>query len=226
MFNCPKCLRRYFQDALVNGADLRLPDPGGNNKQPNGASNCTPTPAPRANATLEVRVGGGPTRHTPPTGRQQAPVAPGHAQPHRGHAQQQQQHNGNHSPPQTTVTNLPPYKLGGGGGGGQQNGPNSQHLHLPESPPDSGSEPPFSPPHDDKLSGALAQQLSPDMMHQSGPHGHDGQLKHFVPYMPPGQHIKHLPHPSDLSLNINQPLIHPALHSVSRRRNHLALLRC
>ncbi|RWS30196.1 myelin regulatory factor-like protein, partial [Leptotrombidium deliense] len=84
------------------------------------------------------------------------------------------------------------------------------HPHnLPESPPDSGSEPPYSPPNDEKcVNPSVAKnvtiQSNSEMLHPHNPGAG------YVPYG--AQQLKHLP-PNDLSLIHH----HPSPHSV----NHL-----
>lgn len=214
-------------------SDLRLPDsPRGPHKpgvhphphpgQVSGLpSGCAPpTPAPRGAAEpRSARAPGGPGHHRVTLQQQSASQQPVLIAP--GHAARLDSHNlaargllAANSPPGGSQGGLSPlYK-----GSGSQ--PGSNPHHLPESPPDSGSEPPFSPPHeaDGKLppgvAVALGQQPSPEMMPQPG---HDGQMKHFVPYVHGGQHIKHLPHPSELNLNMSSQS-HPSLHPMGDER--------
>ncbi|KAI1309357.1 Myelin regulatory factor-like protein [Halotydeus destructor] len=185
----------YFQDALVT-SDLRLSIP--DSPKTIVQTRPDPTPGHRPNP------GPVPGNSRPVNGAVQLNQVTGHiqAQPGRGSLP--------NSPPGGQLHPLYNNKI-------SQSGQPTSHQ-LPESPPDSGSEPPFSPPHDEQGSKLplpgnsvpIGQQHSPEMMPQ---HGHDGQLKHFAPYLSHGpQHIKHLPHPSDMNLNINQSL-HPALHS-------------
>lgn len=101
------------------------------------------------------------------------------------------------------------------------NNKNSQPHHLPESPPDSGSEPPYSPLNDEnRLNGILltGSSNSSHSSHSHHTHSHPqhhsnlrtsemmhsdstDNIKHFVHY--PGTSIKHLPPPADLNLTVN-----------------------
>ncbi|XP_076313263.1 myelin regulatory factor-like isoform X2 [Tachypleus tridentatus] len=77
----------------------------------------------------------------------------------------------------------------------------SQSHQLPDSPPDSGSEPPFSPPNEDpKLSISSRRTVQNEMMQSQ-----QESLKHFINYSNT-QPLKHLP--PETSLTITPPHQH------------------
>lgn len=113
----------------------------------------------------------------------------------------------------------------------------STSLLLPGlwSPPDSGSETPYSPPEDgscknlgsggESLSaGSLSQDSSPEMISHSGQDKqHPSQHQQHHPYVPPPyghpHHFKHMHHiPSEHHVN-NQ--IHQLHHQVSIKKINL-----
>lgn len=93
----------------------------------------------------------------------------------------------------------------------------SQPHHLPDSPPDSGSEPPFSPPHEDpKLIHGRTGQLekmqsqTENLKHHYITYGNTQPLKHLpepgLTVTPPHQHSPHQAHSGNHPLlTHNQP---------------------
>ncbi len=201
----------YFQEALVS-SDLRLPESPrsaikvssnqSHLQQQFSTHSVTPTPAPRTTTTVTLAVNNNTNRsnksskiQTRQSNLPQSPSLLNHSTNNPHLRQTVTVH-----PPSNnsiTVTHIS-YK-----GGPHTNGQPRQH-HLPDSPPDSGSEPPFSPLNDDKLINSVnsVHQQNPEIMLQPGVEG----MKHFINYNnAPHNQLKSLLPPNETSLTVTPP---------------------
>ena len=145
----------------------------------------------------------------------------GHSSPPQPHPQLRQTVTV-HPPPITavTVTHI------GYQGQARQNAPpphsngQPQRHHLPDSPPDSGSEPPFSPLNDEKLVNSVnsvpsAANPSDIMLGQTV-----DSMKQFINYNSLNQSLNQIPLKQLLPSNETSLTITPPHHSVSHHCSH------
>ncbi|RWS17637.1 myelin regulatory factor-like protein [Dinothrombium tinctorium] len=201
----------YFADTLSVSSDLRIPEsPHGGKATVTslGASSITTNvvPAISRSVSQSTQVHQVSTSTSPPTPAPRttngvntnfvscSKATPSQSEPSLRHSSQtvtseQSSHNSLRNP--SIVRN--------GSSGPLYN--KTAHPHnLPESPPDSGSEPPYSPPNDEnRLNATVANNITLQSNQQSSEMLQSSSTENLRNYVPYGAQLKHLP-PTDLNL--------------------------